>query len=332
MLVKKRIMILVCSIVCLFYFLMNEQTEHENDKKVVKESGMKDSFRKEELFQEEMIGEEAIHLLLTASNQIVDLPLEEYLKGVVLAEMPIEFEMEALKAQAIVARTYTRYKMKHHSFGHENADICDNIQCCQAYQTKENAFLSWNDDVKMAKWQKIEEAVQSTCGELITYQGEVIEAFFHSHSAGQTEDVKYLWNEEEIPYLKSVSGMEQTPFLETKSFDKQEFKKLIAESVPQYDVKRDRLQIVDYTQSGRVWHVKMGKTIIKAMDLRAMLGLRSTKFQVEENEQTITFRTSGYGHGVGMSQYGGNQMAKNGASAEQIIQHYYSGVMIERKV
>ncbi len=269
-----------------------------------------------------------IKLLHQELNQVEELPLEEYLKGVVLAEMPIYFEEEALKAQAIVARTFTLYQMKNPSMLHENADVCDDINCCQAYQTKEYVMMAWDDAVENEKWNKINRAVEDTKGRVILYQGEPIEAFFHSHSAGKTEDVRYLWNEEEIPYLKSVDGMEQDLFSEDKTFLKKEFQELIKVLAPNYQ-ENDVVQIVDYTPSGRVFHVKLGSKIIKATDLRTLLKLRSTYFCVEENENEIIFHTEGYGHGVGMSQYGANQMALEGKKCEEIIQHYYTGVEID---
>ena len=106
--------------------------------------------------------------------------------------MPITFELEALKAQAIVARTYTYYKLKNNPNVHENADMCDDINCCQAYKTKEYAFASWDDSEEHAKWQKLEMSVNQTSNLIITYNDEIIEAFFHSHSGGQTENIKYV--------------------------------------------------------------------------------------------------------------------------------------------
>lgn len=224
--------------------------------------------------------------------------------------MPITFEIEALKAQAIVARTYTMYKLKNNQGVHENADMCDNINCCQAYKTKEYAFISWSDDEENEKWQKLESAVNDTKGLAITYSGEIIEAFFHSHSGGKTENIKYVWGDVEIPYLKSVDGNESDLYQDTKKFTKLEFKELIKSKIPDYDVKNSKIQIEDYTGSGRVNNLKIDNIEIKATDLRNLLGIRSTNFRIEEDDENIIFYTVGYGHGVGMSQYGANQMAK----------------------
>ena len=272
--------------------------------------------------------ERIIKLLRTETGEIIKLPLEEYIKGVVLAEMPITFEKEALKAQAIVARTYTLYQLNRKDKAHENADMCDNINCCQAYQTREYAMLSWNDEEELNKWQKLCEAVDTTQGEVITYQGEIIEAFFHAHSGGRTEDVKYLWNEEEIPYLKSVDGMEKEAFEEEKVFQKEELTAILQKVTPQYSG-IEKIQIIDYTPSGRAYHISIGDNLIKAAELRTLLNLRSTNFEITENEKKVVFHTHGYGHGVGMSQYGANQMALDGKIAEEIIKHYYTGVEIK---
>ena len=271
-----------------------------------------------------------IKLLLSESKEIVELSMDDYIKGVLLGEMPITFELEALKAQAIVARTYTMYKLKNNPKVHENADMCDDINCCQAYKTKEYAFASWDDEEENAKWQKLEDAVIGTSNLIITYSGEVIEAFFHAHSGGQTENIKYVWGDSEIPYLKSVNGNEGEAYQDSKTFTKLEFKELIKSKVPNYDVKKSILKIEDYTGSGRVNMLKIDDIEIKATELRKITGIKSTNFRIEESGDNITFYTVGYGHGVGMSQYGANQMAKDGKSYEDIIKHYYTGVEINK--
>lgn len=271
-----------------------------------------------------------IKLLLSESKEIVELSMDDYIKGVLLGEMPITFELEALKAQAIVARTYTMYKLKNNPKVHENADMCDDINCCQAYKTKEYAFASWDDDEENAKWQKLEDAVIGTSDLIITYSGEVIEAFFHAHSGGQTENIKYVWGDSEIPYLKSVNGNEGEAYQDSKTFTKLEFKELIKSKVPNYDVEKSILKIEDYTGSGRVNILKIDDIEIKATELRKLTGIKSTNFRIEESGDNITFYTVGYGHGVGMSQYGANQMAKDGKTYEDIIKHYYTGVEINK--
>lgn len=270
---------------------------------------------------------ETIRLLITQKNEVIELPFEDYLKGVLIGEVPMTYEIEALKAQAIVARTYTLYRMKTNPNRHENADMCDDINCCQAYQTKEYAFASWDDEVENEKWEKLETAVETTKGRVITYEGELISAFFHANSGGQTENIKYVWGDQEVPYLQSVKGNEKDVLQDVRSFTKKEFAKLIEEKVKDYAEKNDSIEILDYTGSGRVNTLKIGEVVMKATDLRKMIGIRSTNFRIEKAEDgTLTFYTIGYGHGVGMSQEGANAMATDGATCEEIIKHYYTGV------
>lgn len=139
-----------------------------------------------------------IKLLHTATGEIEELPLDEYLYGVVSAEMPALFEEEALKAQAIVARTYTIYKMKNNKGKHEGADICDDSKCCQAWISKENRFQKWEESTRESNWDKIVKCVDSTQGKIITYEGEPINAFFHSNSGGMTETTADVWGGERI--------------------------------------------------------------------------------------------------------------------------------------
>lgn len=278
---------------------------------------------------EDILKLEKIKLLITEKNEIVELDFDDYIKGVLIGEVPITYELEALKAQAIVARTYTLYKLKTNKNGHNGADMCDDINCCQCYKTKEYAFQSWDDEEENEKWRKLEQAVNETSKKYITYSGEIISAFFHAHSGGQTENVKYVWGGNEIPYLKSVEGKENYPYQDTKTFTKEEFAESIKDIIKDYKEKDYEIKIVDYTGSGRVNNIKIGEIEIKATELRKLVGIRSTNFRIEKKEDgTVTFYTIGYGHGVGMSQEGANQMAIDGATYEEIIKHYYTGVEI----
>ena len=271
---------------------------------------------------------DTIKLLLTESNTVVDIDFEDYIKGVLIGEMPVTYELEALKAQAVVARTYTLYKINNAKEKHEyGADMCDNINCCQAYKTKEYALESWDDAEENDKWAKLEGAVNSTSGEVILYNGQLINAFFHANSGGKTENVKYLWSKEEIPYLVSVEGNESNLFQDSKTISKEEFKTIISSKVPNYN-NESRIIIEDYTGSGRVNNVNINGTIIDAPTLRSLTGIRSTNFRVEDSGDTVTFYTIGYGHGIGLSQDGANQMAANGNNYIEIIKHYYTGVEV----
>ena len=253
--------------------------------------------------------------------------------GVVAAEMPANFEEEALKTQAIVARTYTIYKIKNGS-KHENADICDSPSCCQAWISKDDRFAKWKEEERENYWNRIIGAVDNTEGKIITYNGEPINAFFHSNSGGITETVVNVWGGENYPYLQSVatSGEEgYKQYSSTVTLSKEELIEKLKGAYPEIEInfdEKDAIQITEYTDSGRVKTIKFGNTNISGIETRTILGLKSAKFSVDVGEQ-ITFNVIGYGHGVGLSQTGADAMAKTGATADQIIKHYYTGVEIE---
>lgn len=270
-----------------------------------------------------------IKLLITESDAIVELSLNDYLKGVLVGEVPVDYEMEALKAQAVVARTYTLNKLQNATTKHKyGADMCDDINCCQAYKTKEYAFKCWEDDIENNKWQRYVDAVEETSGEVIMYNGELIDALFHAHSGGKTENAKYLWSKTEIPYLISVDGNEDYQYMDDKTFTKKEIKDALSSII---DTASDlNIQIQDYTGSGRANNLKINEQFVEATTLRKLLGIRSTNFRIEESGDNITFYTVGYGHGVGMSQEGANAMAHEGSSYQDIIKHYYTGVELSK--
>lgn len=247
--------------------------------------------------------------------------------------MPANFEIEALKAQAIVARTYTAYKMYKGS-KHENADICDDSKCCQAWISKENRLARWNEAEKENNWNKIETAVKETSGKIITYNGEPINAFFHSNSGGTTERVSNVWGGTDYPYLQSVATSGEDVYTQYSSnitLTKQEFQEKLQATHPEIIIdwnEENPIQITEYTESGRVKTLKVGNINISGVEARTIFGLKSAKFSVEVGEN-ISFNVVGYGHGVGLSQTGADAMAKTGATAEQIINHYYTDVKIE---
>lgn len=274
-----------------------------------------------------------VKLLYTATGETEDLPMDEYLYGVVSAEMPANFEIEALKAQAIVARTYTAYKIYKGS-KHENADICDDSTCCQAWISKADRFERWNEADRENNWDKIITAVNETKGKIVTYNGEPINAFFHSNSGGTTETVANVWGGTDYPYLQSVetSGEEgYTQYASTVTLTKEEVLQKIQGNHPEAVIdfnEENAIQVLEYTESGRVKTIKFGNVNLSGVEARNLFGLKSAKFSVETGE-SITFNVVGYGHGVGLSQTGADAMAKTGASAEQIINHYYTDIKIE---
>ena len=278
-----------------------------------------------------------IRLLHVKTGEIEELPLDTYIKGVVSAEMPAQYNEEALKAQAVVARTYTIYTIMHNNNKHENADICDNSSCCQAWISKDDRLSKWEDDKREEYLKKIEDAVDSTNGKIITYNGEVIDAFFHSNSGGTTETPVNVWGGTNYPYLQSVETSGEDGYKQYSSeltISKEKFKEKIKAKHPglKIDFNDDKcIEIKEYTESNRVKTIKVGNINISGVEIRTLLGLKSTKFDVSMDKDNITFKVIGYGHGVGMSQTGADSMAKQGSNYEDIIHHFYTNVEIIKK-
>ena len=273
-----------------------------------------------------------VKLLHKDDKSIEEVSLDEYLCNVVSAEMPADFEIEALKAQAIVARTYTIYKILNKK--HDNADICDDSTCCQAWISKEKRLERWEESKRELNWKKIETAVNSTRGKIITYQGVPINAFFHSNSGGITEIPINVWGGTGYPYLQSVetSGEDgYTQYLSEASFTYDELlnklKSKYSDIVIDFS-NSDDIKILEYTESTRVKTVKFGNHQLSGVETRTLLGLKSTNFEIKNEDGKIKFSVKGYGHGVGMSQTGADSLAKQGSNAENIIKHFYTGVEI----
>lgn len=275
-----------------------------------------------------------IKLLHSKTQEIEELPLDEYLYGVVSAEMPASFEEEALKAQAVVARTYTIYKIINEN-KHNEADICDSASCCQAWISKEDRMAKWNENEKDDNWNKIVSAVESTKGKIITYENEPINAFFHSNSGGTTETATNVWGGTNYPYLQvvSTSGEEgYTQYSSEASFTNEEILQKLKEYYSEIEINfedENEIKIIENTEGGRVKSIKIGNIEIPGTEVRKIFGLRSAMFTIEKTSEGITFKVLGYGHGVGMSQTGADSMAKLGNNYEEIIKHYYTGVEIQ---
>lgn len=276
-----------------------------------------------------------IKLLHTASEEIEELPLDEYLYGVVSSEMPASYEIEALKAQATVARTYLIYQIQNNGEKHQGANICDSYACCQAWISKEERFAKWDEAERETNWEKVIQAVNETAGKIITYEGKPINAFFHSNSGGITESSVNIWGGIEYPYLKSVETSGEDAYSQYNSevsFTKEELVNKIKETHSDIQIdwnEENPIQIQEYTSSGRVRTIKFGSISIAGTEARTILGLKSTNFVVSCQEDKIIFTVKGYGHGVGMSQTGADSLAKQGSGYEEIIKHFYTGVEIK---
>lgn len=275
-----------------------------------------------------------IKLLHVDSKKIEEIDLDEYLYGVVSAEMPASFEEEALKAQAVVARTYTIYKIVNNDGKHKNADICDDSTCCQAWISKEDRLSKWKEEERDENWNKIVNAVNITQGKIITYNGEPINAFFHSNSGGETEAPIDVWGGSGYPYLQSVetSGEDAySQYSSEASFTKKEFTTKIKEIHSNFKIdfdKKDCIKVEEYTDGNRVKKIKIGNLELSGVEVRNIFGLRSANFEVNIKENKVFFKVTGYGHGVGMSQTGADSMAKQGSNYEEIIKHFYTDVKI----
>ncbi len=276
-----------------------------------------------------------IKLLHKDTEKIEEINLDEYLYGVVSAEMPASFEEEALKAQAVVARTYTIYKIVNNDGKHDEADICDDSTCCQAWISKEDRLEKWKEEEREEYWNKIVNAVNSTAGKIITYEGEPINAFFHSNSGGTTEAPINVWGGSGYPYLQSVSTSGEDAYSQYSSeagFTKEEFEEKIKELHSDFKIdykEKDCIKIEEYTEGNRVKNVKIGNLELSGVEVRNIFGLRSANFEITIEDDKIKFEVIGYGHGVGMSQTGADSLAKEGKSYEEIITHFYTGVKIE---
>ncbi len=259
-------------------------------------------------------------------NMVKTMELEEYVACVVLAEMPAAFHSEALKAQAVVARTYALKRLTEGN-RHTYAAVCTDPQCCQAYITRETYLAERGQQEDL---EKICAAVQQTKGVVLTYQGELIEATYFCCSGGRTEDAVAVWGTE-IPYLQSVdSPGEETAkqFWNSEYFSTAAFSRALGRSLT--GSPGEWLGKVNYTDGGGVDTMVIGGIQYSGTELRQLLGLSSTVFQMTPGNSGVTVETLGQGHRVGMSQYGADAMAQNGSVCQQILLHYYQGVVIDK--
>lgn len=260
--------------------------------------------------------------------------LERYLTGVVRGEMPASFEMEALRAQAAAERSYVYYQLAAgRKDAHPDADFCTDHTCCSAYLSETAAREKWGGD--FAPWNtRVEQAVSDTDGQVVLYNGRPILAVFHSSSAGRTAAAGDVWSGD-LPYLVSVDspeGEETVPnYYSTVTFTAAEAKEKLLAAYPELKLSGtpDRwFGAAAENGSGRVETVSVGGTDIEGTELRRIFGLRSACFTVAADSESVTFRVTGYGHGVGMSQYGANQLAREGKAWQEILEWYYTGATV----
>ncbi|MCR3921041.1 MAG: stage II sporulation protein D [Firmicutes bacterium] len=282
-------------------------------------------------------GEVTINVFLHESTELVEMPLEEYLVGVVAAEMPASFAVEALKAQAVGARTYTVNQML--SFGgkgcfkHAGADICTDSTHCQAWESEEKSLGKWSSEEAAGYLNKIRTAVRDTAGKVITHNGKLIDSLFHSNCGGHTENSEDVWSAS-LPYLRGIpcSYCAGSRWYETKhEFSGVEFADAIVPYVSALPVSaagRPLLATAVRSDTGRIKSILIAGEPVTGRDLRTALALPSTNVTWEVTDDKVVFMAKGYGHGVGMCQYGADGMATENKTYEEIIHYYYTDVEV----
>jgi len=263
------------------------------------------------------------------------MPLEEYIVCVVGAEMPASFPLEALKAQAVAARTYAVRRMSAYGgspCGRGGGEICTDSGCCQAFKTVETLKERWGDDAKR-NYDKVREAVYSTAAEVAVYGGKPIEALYHSAAGGRTEDAQNVFSQA-LPYLVGVDspGEEASErFHEETRLSPKAFVSAVNGRWKGAGLRKSKLdkqvKILSRYESGQVKSIRLGGATVSGRDVRKLFGLNSANFTLDIGDD-VSIVTTGYGHGVGMSQYGARAMALEGRGYREILAHYYSGVVV----
>ena len=282
-------------------------------------------FIKEKEIDFNLVSNETIRVMRNETGTIDIVPFEEYIVGVVAGEMPVTFHIEALKAQAVAARNYAYKKIE--SNKESEYDVIDTT-LNQVYKDIEQLKTSWNTKF-VERINKVRQAVSETVGEYLVYDNEIISLFYFSTSNGKTVDAVTVFNVDK-PYLKSVDSPwdeeENSNFNYKMEFPLNDFCKLLSiecdKSINIKNIKRD--------ENNRVTSITINEKTFKGTEIYKLLKLRSTDFEIEEKEDTIYFYTKGYGHGVGMSQYGANGMAKKGYTYDEILTHYYQGTSLKK--
>lgn len=278
--------------------------------------------------------EKIISVYFHKTGEIRKLELEEYLVGVLPAEMPPSFELEALKAQAVAARTYILSRENSVSDTHKDAVVCTDSTHCKAYMTEDEADKKWGIEWDKTYKNKIKRAIYETKGEIVTYNDEPISAVFHSTSGGKTENSEDVW-QNALPYLRSVKseGEEASPrFTSQVTVSYNDFKDKIKKLNDNAFFSENTSEWIgksEYNVSGSVKTIVIGGVSFKGTEIRSAFGLRSANFKITVSDN-IVFDVTGNGHGVGMSQYGANYAAQNGYTYDKILKKYYQGVEIDK--
>lgn len=333
------IIMIVLVIIIPFIFAHSIDMALEQQKDAAEESG-KAAAEGEKIVEDKTVL--TINVYMTDQKKIFKMNLEDYLVGVVAAEMPAAFEMEALKAQAVAARTYALGRAAglygDSQTEHPGADVCTNPAHCQAWISKETAMKRWGLLSSFKNWSKISKAVQETSGQVIEYNRVIINPLFHSNSGGHTENSEDVWNGTAEPYLRGVVSPGEDTFSEYSGkvvLEQSEIVKKLKGFNPKFEFKGKDLissiKIQEYSSGDRIMGMKIGNITMKGTEFRTLFQLKSTNFKMGKlPDGRISISTIGYGHGVGMSQCGADYLAKEGKSYIDILKYYYQGVEINK--
>ncbi|MDO5125828.1 MAG: stage II sporulation protein D [Ruminococcus sp.] len=266
-----------------------------------------------------------VKILFTEQNRVEEIPLEDYLVGAVLAQMPAEFDIEALKAQTVLAHTYILSRQLSEEASPtkalNGAAISDDSSLYQSYFTSKQAEKLYGDGYSKAL-SKVKKAVDSVKNKVLTYENEPIVVSFHAISSGKTESAKDMWGTE-IPYLKSVDSKWDS---KTANFEKSTVITLkeLSEHFPQAgDIDENSLEIVKKTTNGTILSIKINDLTMTGTEFANALSLPSPCFTLNFEDDSCIIKSKGLGHLVGMSQYGADYLSKQGKSYQEILEHYF---------
>ncbi|MEG1415469.1 MAG: stage II sporulation protein D [Clostridium sp.] len=340
----KKIMLFITLIVCLMLGIpmgvvgISSMKSDITSGKEVEKTPVKTDKKEPEAVNKTNTSDVQIKVYYKAQDKVLTMNMEEYIKLVVSSEMPASFHEEALKAQSIAARSFLVPKMKIAGGSGcpkaKGADVCSEVHC-QAFIPKEERMKKWGSEAQ-AKWRKVSSAVDGTRGMVLSYNNEIAKSIkYFSTSGGKTEDSQYVFGYSQ-PYLRSVEskGEEKAPnFTSVQKIKREDF---VAKIKGKYkDAKLDpkvlekQIKITDKTIGERVKNVYIGGENLTGVQMRSLFSLKSAGFTFSFDKDNVVFNVKGYGHGVGMSQWGANEMGKTGKKYNEILTHYYSGIKID---
>lgn len=288
------------------------------------------------IYSPEGIDGETVSVYIKSEDRVVDMKIGDYLKGVVAAEMPAEFHEEALKAQAVAARSFLKARSENYKKNgtppeHKGAITCTDYAHCKAWISEEDRKNKWEEDKRNEYWKKICAAVDDTKGIIMTYNGEPVNALFHSTSSGRTERAEDVWGGS-VPYLQSVESpgdLESPKYFAETEFTPDEFKQRAEQNIDGFDWSKGIVGEIKRSDAGGIITIVIGGVEIKGTKFRTIYDLRSTNAEIDITESNVKITTKGYGHGVGMSQYGAQYFANKGMDYKEILKTYYTDIEIK---